>query len=698
MDPIPDSMNLSYPYSHNMSVNPNQDSLKMSVELIEDTHKMSVDLLPTLLQIFLTVFLGWIAGATNIFGTEQSQGISTFVGKFSLPALIFISLATLDFSDINWSFLLAILISKTIIFTIVCIVEFCVQPTGKPRAPKAAIFAIFCTQTNDFGMGLPILHTVFGPDHPFVGLLYLVAPISLLILNPIGFLLIEASRSSDPETNSNSALKRFSLVVRGLVCNPILSMTVLGMVANFIFHRDPPDIMVMFLTALGAAFTSLAPFSLGLSMVGRLNNIRGENVKPILFLNSVKCLVTPILTRGMVGLTSVLLEGKKNPAMSNFGFLYGTFPTALGVDSYASHYNLQSDIVSAAILVGTLVSAPLMYISANILTVIDFDDEDIHATISSLRTFDTNISQFSIVAILYITLLFLLGRKFTACHVMTLTLLLSCLQTSEVALFWTRGIMGDTDLWRYIQAGLYLHGTHSARISTGLLSFVLMLVTNGRMELIKRRWIQVLLVITGPLLVAVFLSIAPLVPYSEHVDSLAYRPFGTAQSFLGVFVNLFCISITVICLWKSKSNIKIDDELNNNSEDTDSSTDLIKTDKSPSPQKFRHSILLILLSCAMFSDLNVCFSQLVYSHIFPGFYKIILQINIFLTNGQGLLFLAVFGIDSHYIIKPLKRILKWIQSRDSTSWFSFKNSSKETEDMKVTVINFKAQITEVKPV
>jgi len=665
---------------------------------------MSVDLLPTLLQIFLTVFLGWIAGATNIFGAQQSQGISTFVGKFSLPALIFISLATLDFSDINWSFLLAILISKTVIFTIVCIVEFCVQPASKPRAPKAAIFAIFCTQTNDFGMGLPILHTVYGPDHPFVGLLYLAAPISLLILNPIGFLLIEASRSSDNGTSSNSALNRFLLVLRGLVCNPILSMTVLGMVANFLFHRDPPDMMVKFLTALGAAFTSLAPFSLGLSMVGRLNNIRGENIKPILFLNSVKCLVTPILTRGMVGLTSVLLEGKKNPAMSNFGFLYGAFPTALGVHGYASHYNVQPDFVSAAILVGTLVSAPLMYISANILSVIDFDDEDINATISSLRTFDTNICQFSIVAILYITLLFLLGRKFTATHLMTLTLLLSCLQTSEAALFWTRGIMGDTDLWRYIQAGLYLHGTYSARISTGLLSFVLMLVTNGRMELIRRRWIRVLLVLTGPilagLLVAVLLSIVPLVPYSEDVDSLAFRPFGPIQSYFGVFVNLFFASITVICLWKSRNNIQTEDSEYNDLEETNSSTDLIKTADSvtPSPQKFRHSLLLILLSLAMFSDLHICFSQLTYCEICPGFYKTMLQINIFLTNGQGLLFLAVFGIDSQYIIKPLKKMLKWIQNRDSTSWFSFKISSKETEDMKVKGINFKAQITEVKPV
>ena len=49
---------------------------------------------------------------------------------------------------------------------------------------------------NDFGMGLPILNAVYSHDHPFVGLLYLVAPISLLILNPIGFVLMEAEKNS----------------------------------------------------------------------------------------------------------------------------------------------------------------------------------------------------------------------------------------------------------------------------------------------------------------------------------------------------------------------------------------------------------------------------------------------------------------------------------------------------------------------
>ena len=45
-----------------------------------------------------------------------------------------------------------------------------------------------------FLLGLPILTSVFGPHHPLEGLIYLTAPISLLVLNPIGFVLLELSR------------------------------------------------------------------------------------------------------------------------------------------------------------------------------------------------------------------------------------------------------------------------------------------------------------------------------------------------------------------------------------------------------------------------------------------------------------------------------------------------------------------------
>ena len=124
------------------------------------------NLFPALVQIFLTILVGYIAGYANIITSEQANGLNIFVGKFSLPVMPFMSLFKLDFSTIDWAFFGVVLIDYV---------------SSKPRnCGRAAIFGIFCTQSNDFGMGLPILYALYGMDNIFVNYLYLVAPISLL--------------------------------------------------------------------------------------------------------------------------------------------------------------------------------------------------------------------------------------------------------------------------------------------------------------------------------------------------------------------------------------------------------------------------------------------------------------------------------------------------------------------------------------
>ena len=56
------------------------------------------------------------------------------------------------------------------------------------------VVSVLKAKLLDIPQGLPILSTVFGPHHPLEGLIYLTAPISLLFLNPIGFVLLELDR------------------------------------------------------------------------------------------------------------------------------------------------------------------------------------------------------------------------------------------------------------------------------------------------------------------------------------------------------------------------------------------------------------------------------------------------------------------------------------------------------------------------
>lgn len=48
------------------------------------------------------------------------------------------------------------------------------------------------TQSNDFAFGVPILSALYGKSHPdYVLFLYLLSPISLVVLNPLAFALCE---------------------------------------------------------------------------------------------------------------------------------------------------------------------------------------------------------------------------------------------------------------------------------------------------------------------------------------------------------------------------------------------------------------------------------------------------------------------------------------------------------------------------
>ena len=201
----------------------------------------------------------------GIVTDRESIGLNTFVGTFSLPALIFGSLCKINMMSVNYTFIGAVFLSKTIVFFGVMIVTYIV---GRRAAPRAGLYAIFATQSNDFALGSPIVEAVYAKTHPnYVAYLYLMAPISLVILNPIGFVLMEIGRQQG--NDNTSKWNRIKSVVKGVVTNPIIFMTVLGVIGNFIFQGKLPAVIDGFLTSLGNAFSACALFLLGLKMVSK---------------------------------------------------------------------------------------------------------------------------------------------------------------------------------------------------------------------------------------------------------------------------------------------------------------------------------------------------------------------------------------------------------------------------------------------
>lgn len=61
---------------------------------------------------------------------------------------------------------------------------------------------------------------------------------------------------------------------------------------------------------------------------------------------TVKLLVLPVITREVVSLLNAGIDANDTISLSNYGFLYGTFPTAPGVFVYAIQYDLAVEMVN----------------------------------------------------------------------------------------------------------------------------------------------------------------------------------------------------------------------------------------------------------------------------------------------------------------------------------------------------------------
>merc|ERR1719431_1989585 len=173
----------------------------------------------------------------------------------------------MDFSSVNWVFLGAITFAKSTVFFLVLLVGLFIHRPANPS--RSALYAIFCTQSNDFALGFPVLNAIYGAKHPqYPMYLYLLAPVSLAFLNPIGFVLMEIGKSKSNQI-TKSRVQVALKALQGIMKNPIITMTFLGIIGNRMFHGVMPSIIHSFMHTLGSGFSASALFLLGLNMVGR---------------------------------------------------------------------------------------------------------------------------------------------------------------------------------------------------------------------------------------------------------------------------------------------------------------------------------------------------------------------------------------------------------------------------------------------
>uniref|UniRef100_A0A8L0DL74 G protein-coupled receptor 155 n=1 Tax=Oncorhynchus mykiss TaxID=8022 RepID=A0A8L0DL74_ONCMY len=659
---------------------------------------MSIDkLFPALLECFGIILCGYIAGRANIITSTQAKGLGNFVSKFALPALLFKNMVLLDFGNVIWPFLWSILIAKVSVFFIVCVITLLVA-SPDTRFSKAGLFSIFATQSNDFALGYPIVEALYKNTHPeYLQYIYLVAPVSLMLLNPIGFAFCEIQKWRDQRDRQQNKLHIVGVVILQVLKNPIVFMVVIGIIFHFILAQKIPAFMEQFVDGLANSFGGAALFYLGLSMVGQLGKLTRSTVVALILLITAKLLVMPLICREMVELLYAdhTNSGLNQSSLSNYAFLYGVFPTAPSVAIYAAHYNMELQVVTSGMVLSTFLSAPIMYVSAWLLTIPWMDPKPL---MDSLQNVSFNVSIISLVTLVWTITVMFLSKKFKRLpHIFTLNLFLAQILACVGMILWNFVVRQDSFIGHVLTFTLLYGSLYSTYVWPGLIAFSLVLMKRGG----ELKVAPGFLVIAGwgvpGLVAAVLLITGKRMP--DTIDSAFF--YGTPQvrrtgesrhsesplvehDFIILTFRLFdfrrtsapqlCLpslsdsfetmslprgSPAMSALWPSSGQCGTGCE----------STGCLLAQEEQQRQLAdrqvaRHVLLCLLLTVSLLANLSSCLWWL-FNRV-PGRLYLELQFFCAVVNyGQGFISFGIFGLDKHLIILPFKK-------RMSSLWHSMK--------------------------
>lgn len=361
-----------------------------------------------LIQCFALVLAGYVSGRTGLISSSESKGLATFVTYFSLPALIFVNLVTINLSNISWAFVSAIFVSKTLVFVATAaVVLILTKPTD---TALAGIFAIFCTQSNDFAMGYPIFSSLYETSHPtFPNYLYILAPIQLVILNPIGLFMMEIQKQWQQQKKDHHRHGKSSLflpLLKGISTNPIIIMTVLGLFWNLSLSNEIPSFLKPLIQVLADSFSAVALFLLGLNMVGNFVMFRGTLtlLLPIVLV-IVKIVILPLV---IWFVTEYIFTDRTCRSTASLGYLYGTIPSAPTVFIFALQYGLETDAITTGMVLSTILSAPIMFVTANMIRMAEKTDQQ---PMINLSTTIVYVSAISIPCVIWTLVVFVMNKR-----------------------------------------------------------------------------------------------------------------------------------------------------------------------------------------------------------------------------------------------------------------------------------------------
>ncbi len=291
----------------------------------------------TLVPLFATMGFGFLAGKRALLPKASATVLNTFVYRFTLPCLIFGSLAGSPAREIlQWNYMAGFTLAMLGAYLIMFIVSCC---SFRSHFTEGGLRSTAASFPNTAYLGFPILLSIFkGNPHAAIAVtLATLLPTAVLVL-AIGKLEFHrAEKGQHP-------FRTFMTVFFSLMRTPIIGASFGGIFFS-VLGLGLPSALVIFCHDFGMASVPCALFAMGM-VIGKSG--LSVSFADLLSVNLVKMVVQPILA------AFFLLAFHVSGDWLIMGILLSGLPSAMVAYMVATDYGIYEAGSSAAILVSTL--------------------------------------------------------------------------------------------------------------------------------------------------------------------------------------------------------------------------------------------------------------------------------------------------------------------------------------------------------
>lgn len=293
--------------------------------------------LAALASVFICILLGYLAKHFRYVQEQVERGLTEFVFKVSVPALIFLAMAQqTDSQGSMWGYWISYFGGAALVWAL-CAWLACRYLQQDKRS--ALLMGFSTSQSNTVFVGVPLILQAFGPQASYP--LFMLLAVHMPVMMGAASFIIEADGS-----------KPVSHQVRGLAQvlgkNPIFVALMAGLLWKLL-PISVPELPEQILKTLAQCASACALFALGMS-IHRLG-IRGH-MGPISLVVTGKLLLHPL---AVWVLATFVFD--MPPLFTAVATMFAAMP--IGINSYllASKYQAGEATVASSIALSTLLAA-----------------------------------------------------------------------------------------------------------------------------------------------------------------------------------------------------------------------------------------------------------------------------------------------------------------------------------------------------